>query len=368
MLHDFISKHRQELIERTRAKVALRTAPRATNHELVNGVPLFLTQLTDILRRKAEQSTPDHSEMEGSATLRGGYLLQQGLTIAQVVHDYGDVCQAITELALDLRVPIATGDFQTLNQCLDNAIADAVTEYARQREANVSAEEIKRYGFFAHELRNHLNTAMLTFQAVKSGRVGVTGNTIEVLARSLRGLRELIDRSVFQVRLATGRHHKERLHLVEFIEEMEIDASMSAIDRGVQFSVEPVNESLFIDADRHLLASAVSNLLQNGFKFTRAGGHVWLRTSSEGDRVLIEVEDECGGLAPKTAEFVGSSEGRHAEHAGLGLGLLISRQAIEADGGKLSTRDIPGKGCVFIVDMPLAIDDQVVGAAEMSTR
>ncbi|HET9234363.1 MAG TPA: sensor histidine kinase, partial [Candidatus Eisenbacteria bacterium] len=76
MLHDFISQYRQELIERTRAKVALRAAPRPTSDELANGVPLFLNQLIRILEQEAAQSIPDGSEMGVSATLHGGDLLE----------------------------------------------------------------------------------------------------------------------------------------------------------------------------------------------------------------------------------------------------------------------------------------------------
>jgi signal transduction histidine kinase len=362
MLRDFISKHRQELIERTRAKVALRAAPRATNDELANGVPLFLTQLSHILQQEAAQSTPNGSAMGLSASEHGRDLLDQGFSIAQVVHDYGDVCQAITELALDLRLPIGTEDFHTLNRCLDNAIANAVTEYARQREVDASDAEVKRQGFFAHELRDHLNTAMLAFQIVKSGRVGVTGSTMDVLERSLRGLRDLSDRSVSEVRLATGMHQRERLRVAEFIEEMEIDGSIHAANRGLQFSVERVDNKLLVDVDRHLFASAISNLLQNAFKFTRPAGHVWLRTHSVADRLSIEVEDECGGLLPGAAEAIFRPfEQRGSNRTGLGLGLTISRQAIEANGGTLSLRDIPGKGCAFIVNMPLVIGDHAYG-------
>ena len=188
---------------------------------------------------------------------------------------------------MELHVPIATEDFHTLNRCLDNAIASAVTEFARQRDVSVSGAEVRRQGFFAHELRNHLNTAMLAFQVVRSGRVGVTGSTIKVLERSLRGLRSIVDRSVSEVRLGSGTHQKERLRVAEFIEEMEVDALIDATDRGIQFSVERVDHELMVDVDRHLFASAIS----------------------------------------------------------------------EADGGTISLRDIPGKGCVFTVEMPLAVDD-----------
>jgi signal transduction histidine kinase len=352
-LHDFVSTHRKEITRRAQAKVALRAAPLATTHELAYGVPLFLLQLADILKEEAAQFPVDGSEMAMSATQHGSELLHQGFSIAQVVHDYGDICQAITELALELRLSISIEDFHTLNRCLDNAIASAVTEYARQRTVDVSAAGLRRQGFFAHELRNHLSTAMLTFQVVKSGRVGVTGSTIDVLERSLCGLRDLIDRSVSEVRLASGKHQKEQLLVAKFIEEMEIDASMDATNRGLQFSVGRVDDRLLVEVDRHLFASAISNLLQNAFKFTRPYSHVRLRTHSTDDLVSIEIEDECGGLPPGAEEAIFRPfEQLGADRAGLGLGLTISQQAIEADGGRLSLRNMPGRGCVFVVEMP----------------
>ncbi len=355
-LHEFIATHRDELIARTRAKVALRAAPRPTTDEITNGVPLFLTQLGEILEGESKQGRHDGDAMGSSATLHGGDLLERGFTIAQVVHDYGDVCQAVTELAIELQIPIGTDDFHTLNRCLDDAIASAVTEYARLREVTTSGADVRRRGFFAHELRNHLNTATLAFQVVQSGRVGVTGSTVGVLERSLRGLRELVDRSVSEVRLDSGAHHTERLRVADFIEELEIEGSVHATSRGLQFTVGPVDPELRVDVDRHLFGSAVSNLLQNAFKFTRASGHVWLRTQSTPHSVSIEVEDECGGLIPGTAEAIFQPfQQRRSDRSGLGLGLTISRQAIEADGGRLSVRDMPGKGCVFLVEMPRAV-------------
>src|SRR5688572_12848148 len=65
---------------------------------------------------------------------------------------------------------------------------------------------------------------MLASQVVKSGKVGVTGSTMQVLDRNLRGLRDLIDRSLSEVRLAAGHHQQGRIELAVFIEEMEVDA------------------------------------------------------------------------------------------------------------------------------------------------
>ena len=355
ILQDLIVQYRDELILRTRNRVALRSSPRATPREIVSGIPLFLTQLGAILEREAAREAADGSEMDVSATLHGGELLKQGFSIAQVVHGYGDLCQAVTELALDRGLRIGTEDFHTLNRCLDEAIASAVTEYARAREVDLSEAEVRRQGFFAHELRNHLQTALMSFQVVKSGKVGVTGSTIGVLERSLRGLRDLIDRSVSEVRLAAGMNHRERIRVADLIEDTEVHASLEAANRNLMFSVARVDHTLHVDVDRQLFGSALANLLQNAFKFTRPSSHVQLRTMHQADRVSIEVEDECGGLPPGTAETLFQPfEQRGADREGLGLGLTISRKAIETDGGTLTVRDIPGKGCVFVVEMPLA--------------
>ena len=297
-----------------------------------------------------------------SATLHGGDLLASGFTISEVVHDYGDLCQAITELATDLSLPISSADFRTLNRCLDDAIASAVTEYSRRHDAGASDAEIKRLGYLTHELRNHLNTATLALQVVKTGKVGIAGSTFDMLERSLGQLRELVDRSVSEVRTASGTSERRRLAVAEFIEELAIVAIADAQRRGLQFRVEHADRPLWIEADPHLLASAFSNLLQNAFKFTRPSSRVWLRILPVGDRVSFDVEDECGGLPIGSAEAIFRPfEQRGADRTGLGLGLAISRHAVQACGGRLSVRDRPGIGCVFTIDLPLA-GDEVDGA------
>jgi len=358
LLHEFIEEHRDEIIRRARAKVSTRAHPPPTTHELTNGIPLFLTQLGAILREEIAPLTPEGSEMGMSATLHGGDLLASGFTISEVVHDYGDLCQAITELATNLRLPISITDFRTLNRCLDDAIASAVTEYARRHDEGVSDAEVRRQGFLVHELRNHLNTASLAFQVVKTGKVGIAGSTFDMLERSLGGLRELINRSVSEVRTNSDTHQRRRLQVAEFIEELAIVAIEDAARRGLQFRVEHADRPLWIEVDPHLLASALSNLLQNAFKFTRPSSRVWLRILPVNDRVSLEIEDECGGLPSGIEEAIFQPfEQRGGDRSGLGLGLAISRHAVQACGGRLSVRNIPGTGCVFIIDMPLAVDE-----------
>ena len=359
MLHEFLTLHRDEILARTRSKVARRMAPRPTQDELEHGVPLFLDQLAETLRSEQVTSTRATSaEMARGAQRHGGELRRAGFTVGQVVHGYGDVCQAVTELAMELELPISADEFKTLNRCLDEAIAQAVTEFGRQRDLSASESGTERLGFFAHELRNLLGNALLAFEVLKGGTVGVGGSTGKVLGRNLLALRDLIDRSLAEVRLEAGLHRREHIPLAELMEEVEVAASIEANTRGLQLTVRPVPPEAGIDADRQLIAAALANLLQNAFKFTRHKGAVVLRTdvTTADGRVLIEVEDECGGLPEGRAEdLFRPFEQRGNDRTGLGLGLSIARESVEANGGLIRARNLPGQGCVFTIDLPLSV-------------
>jgi signal transduction histidine kinase len=349
MLHEFLFANRAVIISRARTKVAARVAPRATNDELESGVPLFLDQLIETLRFP----NGDSDAIAEGAGKHGRDLLKRGFTVGQVVHDYGDLCQAVTELAGEMNAPIAVEDFHSFNGCLDNAIAEAVSEYGRTREQAITTAGTERLGSLAHELRNALGAAMLAFQSLQAGNVGIGGSTAALLGRSLRKLSALIDSSIARVRLESARLAIERVSMHEFIEEVEVGAAMEANARNVALSVTTVLPGVDVAVDRQLLAGAVVNLLQNAFKFTRAGGRVALKTSSTKDSVLIEIADECGGLPPGKAEdLFRPFEKRGADHTGLGLGLSISRRSVEAIGGQICLRDVPGIGCVFTIELP----------------
>ncbi len=351
MLDEFIRSNRNEIIAQARAKVAERPAPRPTEHELTNGVPLFLDQLVERLRGTA----PSNGDLGVSATAHGREMLRHGFSVAQVVQGYGDVCQAVTALAFERNALIPTDDFQTFNRCLDAVTADAVSEFEHQRDRSSSDRETERLGFLAHELRNQLNSAVMAFDILKRGDVAIGGSTGAVLGRSLSRLRETIDRALAEVSLASGVKTRERFRVSEFIDEAEVGATFEANKAGMALTVMRGDDGVEVDVDRHILASAVGNLLQNAFKFTHEKGGVTLKTRATNDRVFIDVEDECGGLPAGGAEALFRPyEQRSVNRTGLGLGLAISRRGVEANGGEVHVRDLPGKGCVFTIELPRA--------------
>lgn len=369
-MHSFLLNNRDQLIALCKLKVAQRPKRGATAVQLANGIPLFLEQLTRTLKaEEADQAAESLrisgpsggdslalSEMGVSATAHGKELLALGYSVDQVVHDYGDLCQAITELAFERDAPFATSEFRTLNRCLDNAIADAVTEFSFQRESNLArqqnAEENRRVGFLAHELRNALATANNSVWAMELSQMPLSGATGAVLKRSLTAMGNLIARALDEVKSgALG--YPETFGVASFIADAQSSEQRQASLAGITLDVQPVDETLHVRGNRELLLSALANLLQNAFKFTRAHTHVTLSAYAFGDLVLIEVGDQCGGLPAGSAEtmFTPFTQ-RSDDKSGLGLGLSIARQSIEADGGTLSVRDLPGAGCVFTISLP----------------
>lgn len=362
MLYEFITLNRDAIMAKTIERVRSRPWPSVSDREIEYGVPLFLTQLSETLRLEAAGDAVSNHEIGAGGTRHGAELSAAGFNVAQVVHDYGDICQAITEVAGETRAPITVEEFQTLNRCLDDAIAGAVTEHARLVAVQRSSEEVERLGQAAHEFRDLLNAALLAFHALKRGSVAINGSTGSVLGRTLTGLRHLVDRTLSEVRLASGIQRTERVSVAALIDEITATGVLHAEYRHIRFTVKHVDPTLLVDGDPQLLTSAVMNLLHNGFKQTPEGGAVTLSAYANGPRLIIDIEDECGGIPESKLDlFAAFGERRGTDRSGLGLGLSIARQTVRAHSGEIRVRNIPGTGCVFSIDVPLA-----TGTAEIA--
>lgn len=355
MLYEFVTMYRDAIIAKTRANVATRPWPPSSATGLQHGLQLFLVQLAETLRTEHSSTPFPAGDIGESATRHGGDLLAVGFSVSQVVHDYGDICQAITELAMEHKAPITTEEFHILNRCLDTAIANAVTEHARLTAESRSTEELERMGQVTHEIRNMLNTAMLAFSAIKRGTVGINGNTGAVLGRNLVGLRVLVDGALSDIRIAASHQRRQLVAVAVLLNEVAAGAQLQADYEGLDFTLEPADPGMWVSIDDQLLASAVNNLLSNAFKYTPRGGRVVLRAVGSADRISIEVEDACGGIPESSGNlFQPFGERRGRNRTGLGLGLSIARKAVRAHGGDITVRNVPGRGCTFVIDLATA--------------
>lgn len=379
MLHEFLEKNRDKILSMTEKKTLELAGSGPSSDQLKRGLPIFYEQLLDVLVLETDLKNPSHqnigemakaadrSDEEAlaeagmrpdealvakTAGLHGTELLRLGYTLSHVVHAYGAMCQSITELATLKNKAITTDEFHDLNRCLDIAIAGAVTGYELQRNQQESDREIQHLGSLAHELRNSLSSANLSFQMLEKGTLGITGNTGQVLKNSLKRIGELVDRSLTEVRLRIDpKLHVVKGSLQHLVDQLLITANVEANVKNltIKMKIEP---QLFFEADQELFYSALSNLIQNAIKYTPPGGRIQIRGSVVEENVIIEVEDECGGLSDEAENLFKAFEQQDHDKSGLGLGLTIARRSINLNHGKLEVQNLPKKGCIFKITLP----------------
>jgi signal transduction histidine kinase len=176
-----------------------------------------------------------------------------------------------------------------------------------------------------------------------------------VLKRGLTRMHELIDSTLRSTQLATKLHlQPEPITLTTLLEESELSAVASAAERSVALTFE-VDNDVTVHVDQRLVLSALTNLVRNAVKFSHEGGAVVVRARGGTDRVLIEVEDSCGGLPPGAFEKAFAPFAQlGADRSGFGLGLAIAKQAADAHEGVIRVVDLPGKGCIFVLELPVS--------------
>lgn len=347
-LADFVSTHREHVIRRWTEKVTGTLHPTSMPRlELVDHLPTFLEEIADALRaRESPERSPTAAE-------HGVQRLGLGFSLDSVVREYGALRDSIIEECAAESIVIGLHDREVLFDCVITGIAEAVSEYAHQRDAELQRQTSEHFAFVAHELRNPLGNAISALTLLREGNMIADERLGEILGRGLTRMHDLIERSLRLAQIGSGiTLHREKVTLRALLEDAETDAAASARAKRVGLAIH-LETDCELDVDVRLVHSALANLVRNAVKFTHDGGDVEIRARSEGGRIAIEVEDRCGGLPPGAVEqafapFVSMGPDR----TGFGLGLAIAKQAADAHGGTIRVQNLPGKGCIFVLELP----------------
>jgi signal transduction histidine kinase len=387
MLYSFLVENKSGILDMTEKKTLALAGLRPSSEQLKRGLPIFYDQLLVVLKAQS-MDPPPHGNVDSQAMINaaigndepamavasgntdeiclaksaGGHgveLLRLGYTLSHVVHAYGAMCQSITEFATEKKTKITASEFHDLNRCLDAAIAGAVTEFQDLRNTQVSSREVEHLGFLAHELRNALGSVTMSLAIIKDGTVGFNGSVGKVLDRGLLRIGELVDRSLTEVRLRVDpKIYTEHIDLLQLVDQIVVTASLEAKEKKQTLEIT-IEEDLSIEADQQLIYSAVSNLVQNAIKYTRRGGRIQIRGKIEDGNIVVEVEDECGGLTDETVDLFKPFEQQNENRKGLGLGLTIAQRAIVLSNGTIGVKNLPKKGCIFKISLPNKVLDQL---------
>lgn len=351
MLYEFLEDNRLEILALAEEKILKLAGSLPSSIELRKGLPIFYEYLINYL--KSPNNTISGDKIVSGAAEHGRELLRLNYTLSHVVHSYGSMCQAVTEYAQRREANISANEFNDLNLCLDIAIASAVSEFSYNSVQASEEREVQHLGFLVHELRNALSSATIAHEMIKQGLVGTSGSTARVLGDNLTRMRNLIDRSLSEVRMrADPEVHIETFQLYALVDQILLTAQSEASTKK-QILKNEIKFEIELSTDRQLLLSTIANLIQNALKYSKVGGHITVRGGISNKNVIIEIEDECGGLKPDAVKnlFKPFTSGGF-DQTGLGLGLTIVQRAVSLMQGKLNVHNHPGTGCAFTVEIP----------------
>jgi signal transduction histidine kinase len=360
MLQELLIDHKDEILALTRRNTLQRPGVHPQSGKLAEGLPLFYKALVEVFR---------NAEAPGETQLTGGHgreLFNLGYTVVQVVNAYGALCQAVTETAEKLHADISAREFSLLNATLDRAIAEAVAEFELAQTQVATLKDAQRLGTLVNQLRTCLETVLVAHESIKKGLVSVAGSTNSLMERNLVRMADILDGAVTGIRVRSEPQPVIRpVRLIDAVSEVEIVSAAEGRMRDVSLSIH-VDPKLTVLVDRNHIVSTLANLLQNAVKFSRSGGIVVIRSVERRDTASIDIEDQCGGLPKGRVEdlFQPFSQ-KSADRTGVGLGLPLSRRAMEMNKGSLTAVDLPGKGCIFTVTLPRA---RAVQPPERSAR
>ncbi len=347
-LSALILQHKGSIIDRWALKVVDRLGLEvSTRPQLINALPHFLEELARCLDRPPEE----WSHGDGAAS-HGRHRVEMGLDIGGLAEEFGMVAETIFEVAMAEGVTTTLDESVMLTRLIGRGTAESVRAYALLRDRQLAREASRHFSFIAHELRTPLNNARLALHLMVAG-----GDRRELLARLQRAhdqLADLVDNSLVEARLQGEQAIWPSLHRThELMREAVGNAAMLAARRRIELRIE--GDDIEVMADLKVMVSALTNLLVNAVKFSREDGVVTIRSRSVEDRVLVEVDDSCGGMpddlpARLFQPFVQANKDR----SGFGLGLVIVKQAVEAPGGAVRVVNRAPEGCRFVVELPVA--------------
>lgn len=347
----FLHAHRASLSRRwvERVRYRLRSEEALSDEEIIDSLQQFLDETIQAVDE--DRTLPGTGSAVAAAHGAQRQLLQRD--VADMVREYGLLFEVVVEEARAKRVgPFAPEEYARLVAVLSKGASEATREFAKLRALDLRRQAWEHFAFLAHELRSPLQTARMAAQLMRSGVPHERG--MQVLERSLAHVADAIDHALVDARMrgidAGAPLRREMLDVRELISGAVDEIRPDAEAREIEIAIE-IEKGLRASADDRVLRSAIGNLLRNAVKFTRTGGRVTVRARG----ATIEVQDECGGLRPGDEGRIFDAFRQTSENrSGFGLGLAIARQAIEAHGGTLSVRNLPGSGCVFVATLARA--------------
>ena len=259
--------------------------------------------------------------------------------------------------------------FNTMAASLERTLADLEERNRTLVESERTKSEL--VSNVSHELRTPL-ASVLGFSALMLDRElppDEMRRYLEVIRTEARRLAELLNDLLDLQRIEQGTLEL-RLDEVDLNDLLGAQITLYSAQSGDhELQLDPAEESLVVYGDRDRLAQVIGNLLSNAIKYSPDGGSVRVSASLVGDEAWIWVHDEGLGIPADHQQriftkFFRGDVGRVRGISGTGLGLVLSRQIVEAHGGEIGFESVEGQGSTFWLQLPAAAEASSLAARD----
>lgn len=261
---------------------------------------------------------------------------------------------------------------ERLEEIVESRTADLAIQTARAEEANKAKSQF--LANMSHELRTPLTAIVGYGSVLVDGLFGQLNDkqrdAMNAIVRSSEHLKTLIDDVLNLARIESGKEEAEpsRVTLRDVLQQTHKLMLQTALGKGValqplEVPEEVLSSAIFVDA-KHI-HQIVINLMSNAVKYTPKGGKVWISASKFVDKIKISIHDTGVGVSPekitKLFERFERGEDTYSRHQeGTGIGLNLTKELVELNGGRIGCESEVGKGSTFWVMMPIATSEQMV--------
>lgn len=258
---------------------------------------------------------------------------------------------------------LAEGDYSARVRPTSAApLAEVVRSFNRMAEQLETGEEARRrlLADVGHELRTPLTIVRGEIEAMADGVHELNEDRLRQLLDDLAVMEHLLDdlRTLSTADAGRLRVHPEptdvSLLAAEAVERFDTDA----ITTGVSLVLEPMpGPAVEAEVDPVRIREVLDNLLANALRATASGGRVSVTVMPEApdgvpESLAISVTDDGVGIPPDEVDQVFERFHKGSDSDGTGLGLTISRNLVEAHGGRIRLESEPGAGTTVTVELP----------------
>ena len=358
-----IQEHRDELLKEWRERVRLLPAARNLDIPTLNNhIPHLFDELTQDLMSGGTESLLD-LQLHDSPKIHGGLRLRAGFDIVEVVAEYNILRELLSNIAERQNVDLSGDPNRILNRVVDRAVALAVDTFAKEKALEIQQRREEHLSFLIHDLKTPLSAIhaagrILETSLTDETRTGRVGNMLDIVRRNALRLNALITTaSQEQYNLAASTAEEIKIAHSEFdlwplVQGMIWDLRALVENLPVQF-VNTVPEGCILYADPVLITQVFQNLLSNAIKYTSAGEITVGADVTELNKIRCWVRDTGAGIpAERLVKIFEKFETDPTKKGGLGLGLPIVKQIVEAHGGQIFVESEVGRGSTFSFTLP----------------